>query len=417
MIAVGPLTDVGQGLAAVGRAIAADVEQVDGVFGHRIGDDVRVVEGPLADVPVVVRHRPRLAAIVRGEEAAFFVFDQRVDTIRVGARHRDTNLADHAGGETGAPRDLGPGITAVGRFEQAAAGAAARHLVLDAIGLPQRRVDHVGILRIDREIDRAGLVVAEEGLLPGLAAVDTLEDAAFGAGCAVLAERCDEDDVRVRWMDADLRDRLRVGEADVGPGLAGIRRPVDAVPRHDVAADAGLPHADEHQVGVGLGDRHRADRGALDLAVGHRQPVLAAVGRLPEAAAHRAEVRLERASFHTGDRDGTAAAVRADTPPFKGVEHGTGRPGRLRTHLRGRHGALLRTAGQQRGGYECAGHRGSGWTKSHSCLLVRRHYLPVTVRATMDPCPCSSFSAETARSRSRASSRPRERRRVRRAGV
>ena len=65
VIAVRPLADVGQRLAAVGRAEAAHVQQVDGVFGDRIGDDVRVVERALTDVAVVVHQRPRLAGIVR----------------------------------------------------------------------------------------------------------------------------------------------------------------------------------------------------------------------------------------------------------------------------------------------------------------------------------------------------------------
>ena len=101
---------------------------------------------------------------------------------------------------------------------------------------------------------------------------------------------------------------------------------VDAVARHDVAADARLPHADEDDVGIRLGDGDRADRGALDLAVGHRHPVLAAVGRLPEAAAHGAEVGLARPSLHAAHRDRAAAAIRADAAPPKGVEHGTWRP-------------------------------------------------------------------------------------------
>ena len=73
-----------------------------------------------------------------------------------------------------------------------------------------------------------------------------------------------------------------------------------AVARHDVAADARLAHADEDDVGVRLRDGDGADRRALDLAVGHRRPVLAAVGGLPQAAADGAEVRLLRPALHAG---------------------------------------------------------------------------------------------------------------------
>ena len=61
-------------------------------------------------------------------------------------------------------------------------------------------------------------------------------------------------------------------EADVRPGLAGVGRLVDAVARHDVAADARLAHADVDDVGVRFGDGDGADRRARDLAVGDRRP-------------------------------------------------------------------------------------------------------------------------------------------------
>jgi hypothetical protein len=57
----------------------------------------------------------------------------------------------------------------------------------------------------------------------------------------------------------------------VRPRLAGVGRLVDAVARHDVAADARLAHADVDEVRVRLRDGDRADRRALDLTVGDRR--------------------------------------------------------------------------------------------------------------------------------------------------
>ena len=263
-------------------------------------------------------------------------------------------------------RDLLPRLAAVGRLEEAAAGAAARHLVLDAVGLPQRREHHVRVLPIDLDVDGAGLVVAEQHLLPRLAAVGALEDAALVARLAVAAEVGDEDDVGIGRMDADLRDRVGVREADVGPRLAGVGRLVDAVARLDVAADARLAHADEDDVGIGFGDGDGADRRALDLAVGDGRPALAAVGRLPQPAADGAEVRLVLPSFHAGYGDRPAAARRADAAPLVGlqdgrIEEGTGAR-RLHDTFRphtevpsGRHGQHGRT-GPQRQTSGNAGH-------------------------------------------------------------
>ena len=84
---------------------------------------------------------------------------------------------------------------------------------------------------------------------------------------------------------------------------------VDAVARQDVAADARLAGADEDEVGVGFRHRDRAHRRRRDLEVCDGVPIVAAVGRLPEASAGRAEVGFVRASLDAGDRDGAAAPV------------------------------------------------------------------------------------------------------------
>ena len=110
------------------------------------------------------------------------------------------------------------------------------------------------------------------------------------------------------------------------PGLPGVGGLVDAVPRHDVAADARLAHPDEDHVGIRFRYRDRADRGALDLAVGDRRPVLAGVDRLPEAAADRPEVCLSGPSLDATDRDRAATAIWTDAAPAQSVEDRIRRP-------------------------------------------------------------------------------------------
>src|SRR6185369_11952191 len=110
----------------------------------------------------------------------------------------------------------------------------------------------------------------------------------------MLAEGRDEYDFRIGRMDADLRDVLRRCEADVRPGLARVRRFVNAIARHDVAADAALTHSDENDVRVCLTDGDCTDGSALDLTIGHGRPGLAAIHRLPESTADGAEVRFLR---------------------------------------------------------------------------------------------------------------------------
>ena len=134
-----------------------------------------------------------------------------------------------------------------------------------------------------------------------------------------------EHDVGVGRVHADLRDVLRVSQADLRPRLAGIGRLVDAVARRDVAADLGLARADVDDVGVRGGDGDGTDRRTGDLIVGDRLPGHAAVGGLPETAAGGAEVVLERAPGAARDGDRSAAALRPDAAPPQRAE----RPGAL----------------------------------------------------------------------------------------
>src|SRR5205814_6348425 len=133
------------------------------------------------DGPGRVHQVPRRPGVVRAVESAALVFDERVHTVRVGARDGDADFADQAPGQTRVAGDLGPGLAAVRRFEEAAARSAARHLVLHAVGLPQRGEHDVRIPAIDLDVDAAGLDVAEQLALPRPAAIAALVDSALVA--------------------------------------------------------------------------------------------------------------------------------------------------------------------------------------------------------------------------------------------
>src|SRR5579872_6030739 len=106
----------------------------------------------------------------------------------------------------------------------------------------------------------------------------------------MVSERRDVDDVGIVGIDANLGDVLRLGEADLRPGLPGVRRLVRAVTLDDVAANVRFACADVDDVRARRSDGDGADRGARDEAVGDGAPRIAAVGRLPQAAAGRAHV-------------------------------------------------------------------------------------------------------------------------------
>ena len=91
-------------------------------------------------------------------------------------------------------------------------------------------------------------------LLPGLAAVGRLVEAALAAGGPERSLRGDVDDVRVARIDDDLGDVLGLLEAHVRPALAAVEAAVDAVAVADVAAADVLAGADPDDV------RGRSDR-------------------------------------------------------------------------------------------------------------------------------------------------------------
>ena len=121
-------------------------------------------------------------------------------------------------------------------------------------------------------------------------------------------------------VDGDPADLSRVGEADVLPRAAGIDRLVDAVAVREVAAEAGLAHADVDHARVRRRDRDGADRAGLHVAVGDRAPGDAAIVGLPDAAAGGAHVVDVRLTGNAGHRGDAAAAVRTDAAPAERLE-------------------------------------------------------------------------------------------------
>ena len=123
-VAVGAVVDDFVRHAAIGRAKERGVLHVDHVTIVVIGKDVGVVERTLADGAVVIDQLPRGTGIVAAEQAAVGVLHESVDAVGIGARDCDADAADDA--LLRQPRrssDLGPGLTAVGALEEAAAGS------------------------------------------------------------------------------------------------------------------------------------------------------------------------------------------------------------------------------------------------------------------------------------------------------
>src|SRR5512145_296843 len=115
-------------------------------------------------------------------------------------------------------------------------------------------------------------------------------------------------------MHPDFSDMPGLDQTHVAPGATRIGGLVDAVAVRGVAPDGKFSAPDIDDIGIGLGDRDRAD-GSAEVAVAHRGPGLAAIGGLEDATAGRTHPVLvgPRLRARTGHRP--AAAERAGVPP------------------------------------------------------------------------------------------------------
>ena len=216
-----------------------------------------------------------------------------------------------------AGRQLLPRLAAVGRLVDAAlVGRAAAHDVPAlAEALVDRRVEHARVLPVDLDVASAVLVVDEQRLLPRLAAVDRLEDAALGGRAEGRAERRRPDDVGVARVHADAADLAALAQAGELEALAGVGALEDAAPDDHVRADGRRAGADVDVVGTRRGDVDRADRAGRDLAVADRVPVDAGVVGLPHAATGGADVEGVRLLPHARQAGDAAAASGTHVAP------------------------------------------------------------------------------------------------------
>src|SRR5690606_20477642 len=185
-----------EGLAAVDRAPHVDVQDVDGVGVLRVGIDVVVVPGALAQVAVLAAARPGFPVVVRAEHRAVLGLDDGPNPARLRARGSHADLADDLTlRQAGVAGDLLPGIAAVGGSPETGVLAARREEVRAAPGFPDRGVEDARVGRVHRQVDRAGLAALVQHQLPGLAAVFRAVDAALRVVAPDMAERRDVDQI------------------------------------------------------------------------------------------------------------------------------------------------------------------------------------------------------------------------------
>ena len=316
VVAVGRSLDRGEVRAAVARAIERGIGYVHDVGILRIDFDVTEIPAALPQPAVAVDQAPGRTAVVAAVEPALLCVQDRVDAPRVARRDRQADLAQALARKSAAAHLL-PGRAAIRRaIEPAARTVRGR---IDAprrpARLPQRGENDVP-LRVGGEIDGARVRVVEQRARPGRAAVRRAKDAARFVGPVSVPERGHEQRLRVGRIDENASDLTRVFQTDRVPGFAGVVGAIHAVAVDDVRTHVGFAAAGVHGIRIAPGHRERTD-GTDRQRVGDVIPGHAGIGRLPNAAADRTEVKRAPVAGHAGRGDGASAAIRPDVAPVQ----------------------------------------------------------------------------------------------------
>ena len=304
---------------------------------------------------------PVIALVLRVPQHALLGFDQRVYMARVGGPDRERDAAQQPRRQ--AVLEPSPGEAAVGGAIDAAPAPAGHELPRVAHELPHPCEQDPRVAGHHHQVGHARRVVHEQHLLPRLAAVRGAEHAPIGVGGPHVAQRPDQDDVRVEGVDHDPRDLPDVAETHELPGLARVGRHEHTAAVHHVVARVPLACPHPHDIGV----RRRQGEGTnrcRRLVFEHGLPGIAAIGRLPHAARGCPDVVRAPIAGHADDgRHATTAHRGPEVSELQVVE-------RVRSHRRGRGrrgrgsgslfrpGATLRRGGQGERRHEHAAEAG-----------------------------------------------------------
>ena len=171
------------------------------------------------------------------------------------------------------------------------------------------------IIRVEHQIDRAGLVISKKDFLPLLAAVIRTEYAAHFVRPISVPQRSHVHDVGILRMHHNLRDVLRIVEADVRPRLPAVHGLVHPVPIRNISANARFPGAHVNHIRVRRRYRNRAN-GHDSGFVRHGRPRQPTVLRLPHTASHGAEVIRLRIASHSRNSKRAPATKWPNLPPL-----------------------------------------------------------------------------------------------------
>src|ERR1700690_3255687 len=324
--------------SAILGAIKSDIGNVNYIGMLRIDGDPVEVPSPAGKTGIVISQHPGVAAIVRAIKARLrrrsfglglhpsLLLDlglslnenQRVHALAI-RRNVDAYASPVAFWQPVA-LEASPGFTRVLRSIQCAARPFQR-----SVRAPRRTMSVPGAGKYNlrrrstnRQIGNADLRSQVENPRPMRASVDGLIHPTLRAGTIRMPESAHIHDVRILLIDGNPADVARVLESDVMPGRAAVRRFINAVAEREAGTNVALAGSRINRLRIGGSHGERAD-GSHRLAIENRRPHRSRIGRLPDSAIDRAEVKGGRIARHARDSHRASTAEGANQAPFEPV--------------------------------------------------------------------------------------------------
>src|SRR4051794_3473815 len=140
------------------------------------------------------------AGIIGPEKAALFGFDDGVDAIGVCTGDGNADASEDPVWQSITFQTF-PSNAVIFRAIETAAGSATGKKPGLATGLPKRGENDVWVMRIEHDVDAAGVFVFAQDLGPRFSSVVRSENSSVLVRAESVAERCDERDVRIMRVD------------------------------------------------------------------------------------------------------------------------------------------------------------------------------------------------------------------------
>src|SRR5437667_5284940 len=119
-----------------------------------------------------------LTGVIRPVEAAFLGFDECIDAIGISSRHGNADLAQDSARKT-ITLEMFPRNAVIFRTVKSAARTAAGEKPRLSPRLPKRCEDDVRIMRIENNVDPAGVFIFGQNFRPCFAAISSTKNSAL----------------------------------------------------------------------------------------------------------------------------------------------------------------------------------------------------------------------------------------------